>query len=153
RLFVFGALSVLGLFLACGGGGLSERRPVASLATTAQAAADFEAIREAWGIEESRRATELRPLLERFLVVHPDDGRAALVGGYLSLFRRGQGEGERPGAVLPKLSTLPLATPRDLVTGASARLLRHKGQADQALDLVRPLVGKIVNPIPNRLFL
>src|ERR1019366_7594526 len=145
----------LALEAACGGGRAAPK-PVAMLPSSPAAAAAFEAIREAW--EESDRSNDivlrmaLRSRLERFLDEFPHDGLAPLAKVALALEAMSDGAMATAGAQLALVSDVPPGTARDLLTVARARRARLAGDPEGALALLRPLVGKIVDPLVRTIF-
>jgi hypothetical protein len=125
--------------------------PVASLASSVQAAAAFAAIREAWADPDATPAA-LRPLLERFLGDYPRDGQIPLARAALALVAIEQGDFAAADLQLAATEDVPTGTARDLRTVAKARRLRARGDSEAALLLLRPLVGKNVDPLAREVF-
>jgi hypothetical protein len=139
------------LAVACGGGP-SEPRPVPSVASSPIAGAAFAEILDAWRDSEHTSPAVLRVLLERFIARFPTDGLTPLVRVYLALVALGTRDFPEADRQLAATETVPPGTTRDLRTVASARRLRLQGNAEAAMDLLRPLVGKAVDPISRALF-
>jgi hypothetical protein len=137
---------------ACGGGS-GDARPVASLAATTDATKAFAAIQKAWDAADGSAPGALRPKLEAFVATYPKDGRAALARAYLAFEHMDVGDWAAAERVLATLRAVQPGTTRDVVTIAEARMLRHDKQPDDALDALRPLVGKIVDATVRELFL
>ena len=95
----------------------------------------------------------LRRLLDSFLAAFPGDGLAPVARAYLAFVEMEQASWEEARADVHRLAALPEGSTRNLVSIAEARLLRHDHRPDAALDLLRPLVGKVVDPIARVLFL
>ena len=149
---------LLGLATYACGGGSSEGRPVATVASTTASAAALDDIRDAWDDRASGPA-ELRLKLDRFLRLYPDDGAIDLVHVYyaqllLDLNDRAGAERELAAADLPKKYwTVPHeGSTRNFYLVARARLLRMQGRPGPAFELLRPLAGKIVDPQVFELF-
>ena len=121
---------------------------MAALSTTAEAAADFTPLREAW----EARKLERKPL-ETFIERHPQDGATPLVKVYLAFVLIDARQLAVADGVLSSLSELPPGSTRDLATVARARSLRLHGAPQSALDSLRPLVGKIVDDADREVFL
>jgi hypothetical protein len=131
--------------LACGGAG-NAGRPVASVASSTEAAAAFEPIEAAWSTDAKERMA-MRAALEAFLGRFPSDGLAPLVRTYLAMVEL---DGRNLGAAeadLALLSTLAPGATKDLAEIARAEDMRLRGHPDLAFDRLRPLVGKVVDPI------
>jgi hypothetical protein len=134
----------------CGRGG-GATTPVASLASSVQAASSFAAIRDAWGDAEETPAT-LRAMLERFLSAYPRDGQASLARAALAIVAIEQGDFDAADLALKQTEDVPTGTAQDLRTVARARRLRARGESEAALLLLRPLVGKNVDPLAREVF-
>lgn len=148
RLLVLAATMGLG---ACAGGA-AEPRPVASLGSSPSSSAAFEAIRQAWRSQEQTPPDELEKMLDGFLARYPDDGRVTLVRVLLALVEMTKGDLREADRQLALGADLPPGSVHDLHTVARARRLRLGGDAEAALDLLRPLVGKTVDPIARTAF-
>lgn len=136
---------------ACGGAA-SEPRPVPSLASSPASATAFAEIRDAWSDPEHTSPATLRKLLERFCARFPGDGLVPLARVYLALMALEAGDLADADRQLAATESLPPGSARDLWTVASARLLRLRGNPEGAMNLLRPLVGKSVDPIARGAF-
>ncbi|MCL2723860.1 MAG: hypothetical protein FWD69_05425 [Polyangiaceae bacterium] len=125
-----------------------EPRPAATLATSPDAAAAFAPLWQEW----NERKLDA-PALENFLRRFPNDGAAPLARVYLAFALINQGKLGAADGVLAKLATLPPGTTRDLATVAKARSLRLHHASKEALDSLRPLVGRIVGDADREVFL
>jgi hypothetical protein len=148
------AAAVTGVLLAAGACTASSTgpTPVATLPSTPVAAAAFDAIREAWRDPKRGTPAALRAQLEDFLVQYPRDGLVPLAHVYLALVELQQSDFAAAERELALGERLPPGTTRDLWTVARAQRLRMRGQPEQALDLLRPLVGKNVDPLTRARF-
>ncbi len=149
-------LAVLATY-ACGGGS-SEGRPVATVASTTASAAALDDIRDAWD-DRATDADELRLKLDRFLRLYPDDGAIDLVHIYYAHLLLDSNdvagaERELAAADLPKKywTTPHEGSTRNFYLIARARLLRMQGRPAPAFELLRRLAGKIVDPQVFELF-
>jgi hypothetical protein len=142
------ALFVVG---ACAGGS-SGPRPVPTLASSASAATAFEAIREAWRDPDLTSPAALRARIEQFIAQYPDDGLVPLARVYLALVALDRGDFGAADRQISLGESLPAGSTRDLWTVARARRARLRGQPEAALELLRPLVGKTVDPITRTQF-
>jgi hypothetical protein len=140
--------------IAAGGcaGAPPEPKPVPSLASSPQAAASFDEIRQTWRNAEHSNQSLLRELLERFLRRYPDDGLIPLARIYLAIVALRQGDLGTADRQLVASQTLPPGSAHDLWTVARACRLRLRGDPEGALDLLRPLVGKNVDPVTRAVF-
>ena len=149
---VFGAALALVWVAACGGGGgFTGPHPVAALASSPHAKASFEAIRSAWS-DRHRKPPELRAAVDAFLERFPHDGLAPLARVFLALVALGQNDGVTADAALAQTAGLPPGTAHDFWTIARAKRLRMAGQPEAAIALLRPDIGKEVDPLARTLF-
>ncbi len=139
-----GSFFVILSTIACGGAS-NLGRPVASVASSTESAAAFEPIAVGWSTDSKERLA-LRPPLVAFLARFPNDGLAPLVRTYLALTELDGRKLTEAEAELAKLASLPPGATSDLATIARAEDLRLRGHPDQAFDLLRSLVGKVVEP-------
>ncbi|HEX8789684.1 MAG TPA: hypothetical protein VF765_01945 [Polyangiaceae bacterium] len=137
---------------ACAGGSSSSTRPVPSLASSPAAAAAFEAIRAAWNTPIRAVPQVLEVQVVSFLVRFPDDGLAPLAHVYLALLALEESDMPKADHELELTKDLPPGTSHDMWTVAAARRLRMKSDPEGALALLRPLVGKTVDPVMRAVF-
>ena len=130
----------------------SEPKPVAMLAASPQAAAAFDAIREAWRESDRAPSEELQGKIERFLTRFPNDELAGPARVALALVFMRENDFAAADAQLARTASLPEGTAHDLWIVARARRLRLGGKADAAITLLRPLVGKAVDPLGRLVF-
>jgi len=145
-------LAVVAAAAACASSGSTGPTPVPSIASSPAAAAAFAAIRDAWRDPEHTTPAALRGMLERFLATYPRDGRAPLAHVYLALVAMAENDLATADRELALGESLPPGSTRDLWTVARARRLRLRGEPDAAMQLLRPLVGKSVDPIARDAF-
>jgi hypothetical protein len=136
---------------ACAGGSQTST-PAASLASTPAAAMAFAPIRDAWRTSARTPAETLRTQLEAFLAQYPKDGLAPLAHVYLAIASLRLEDYARADAELALGTSLPQGSTRDLWTVARARRLRLGGDPESAMTLLRPLVGKNVDPVTRTQF-
>jgi hypothetical protein len=138
--------------VACGaGGGFAGRAPVATLASSPQAKAAFEVVRSEWA-DRGRTPADLRVTVDGFLARYPNDGLAPLARVFLALIALRQDDLATADAALASTRDLPPGTTRDFWTIARARQLRLQGQPEGAIALLRPDIGKEVDPLARALF-
>jgi hypothetical protein len=134
------------------GGGRGDSKPVAMLASSPQSAAAFEAIREALGDPEHTTPAALRAMVERFLVQFPEDGLVPRARVVLALADLRGGDLAGADAQLAMTSDVERGTTLELWIVARARRLRLGGDPEAGLALLRPIVGKSVDPLVRSLF-
>ena len=91
-------------------------------------------------------------MLEHFLARFPRDGRVPFVRVALALVAMSGGDDATADAQLALTLDTPLGSTHDLWTIASARRLRLHDRPGGALALLRPLVGKNVDPTVRGVF-
>jgi hypothetical protein len=143
RVWLVGAALVAA---ACAGGA-SSSRPVATLSSSPSAASDFEAIRAAWLAEPRTSPAAMKTRLEQFVAQYPKDGLIPLAHVLLALVALAQNDLPAADRELALGRTLPAGATRDLWTVAQARRLRLAKDPAAALELLRPMVGKAVDPL------
>jgi hypothetical protein len=136
---------------ACGGG-RRDAKPVAMLASSPESAAAFEAIREAFADPEHTTAAALRNRVERFVAQYPQDGLVPRARVILALVAMRTGDLAAADAELAGTAGGPRGTTEELWTVARARRLRLGGDPEAGLVLLRPLVGKSVDPLARATF-
>jgi hypothetical protein len=129
----------------------TDQRPQPTVASSPAAGSAFEAIREAWRASPAN-TTDLQKMIESFLDRFPSDRLSVSARLYLALVALTRGDFVTADAQLALVENPPPGTAHDLWTIARARRLRARGQAEAALDLLRPLVGKIVDPLARSIF-
>jgi hypothetical protein len=126
--------------------GVAKDRPVASLADTTAASRSFEHIRVAWARNDPGDRLRFRSELDSFVRTFPADGLAPLAGvyGVLSLMDP-PADWARAQRRLADLPPLPPGATHDLYVVASAKLLRYHHQPEAAFELLRPIIGKMLD--------
>lgn len=141
-----GALA-LAAGVACGQGARAKA-PVPALTSSPEAERAFEPLRVAWETHALDRGA-----LAAFLRAYPLDGATPLATAYLAFAHLDAGEVERAEGLLAQARDARPGAARDLLTIARARVLRLRGHHAEALDLLRPLVGKVVDASDREVFL
>ena len=125
-----------------------QPKPVATLSTSPDAATAFSALRARWELRKLD-SVSVRDFLRRF----PSDGAVPLARVYLAFALIQEGSLLEGDGVLTSLADLKEGATRDLATVARARSLRLHGAPQSALDILRPLVGKVVDDADREVFL
>ena len=123
-------------------------KPEASLSTTTQAAEAFAQVREGW---EQRKVVPETAL--DFIRRFPNDGAIPLTKVYLAFAYLQQNDLIRADSILTTIGEIKPGATLDLATVARARSLRLHNAPQSALDLLRPLVGKVVDDADREVFL
>jgi hypothetical protein len=122
------------------------------LPSSPRSAAAFDAIRAAWNDPARSKPEALRSMLDGFLARYPNDDVAPMARVALALVALRQNDLETADVELARSADLPAGTARDLRTVARAQRLRLGGNPEASLALLRPLVGKSVDPIARSIF-
>ena len=146
---VCGALASLGPY-GCSAPG--EPPPVASFASSTASSAAFAQIRDAWVDPAKTSPAALRGMLDRFIRDFPHDGLEPVARAYRAYLALDDRDFARADAELRQLGGLPPGSTRDLVTTVRASWERLHGNAAGAMRLLRPNIGKNVDPIARNLF-
>jgi hypothetical protein len=146
--------SLLGFCLAVASCSRSGKDPVleASVAETRAAQAEFRALHRDWFALHAASRGRLQPRLEAFLKQHPDDRRARVARVYLAWIEVQRGNLDRARALVAETRRGPRGSANDFAQVAEAAILVRQGQPLRALQLLRPLDGKIVDPEERSLF-
>lgn len=131
--------------LACGGGRRELQRPAPTYATTAGAAYELAEIQASWRTPTPEARLALRTRLERFILRFPEDGATPLARVYLAALFLDAGDLKGAEAQLGGLQALEPGATNDFATVARAEALRARGRPGDALELLSPLAGKVVD--------
>ena len=136
---------------ACGGGSRASEVPVPALSATVEAQRAYRQIESRWTDLPPERRGELEPDLRDFLNRFAADDRARLVRSLLAWLEIDQ---KRPDmAVTPggaRSEKGPPGAARDFAGVVEARALLQQGKVVEALGLLQPLRGKLVDPEVRR---
>lgn len=149
----FGSVLCLSLVAAACGGAAKITRPEASLSQSTSAEQAFDDVRDQWLREHSPRSAHLRDMLSSFVRTYPTDGVTLKVHAYLAVTYMDFNDDARADQELALAGMAKLGNTRDFVNVVHAKSLRRKGQPEYALELLRPLVGKMIDPVERELFL
>ncbi len=108
----------------------------------------FAQVREGW---EQRKVVPETVL--DFLRRFPNDGAAPLAKVYLAFVYLQQNDLIKADSILTTIGEIRPGATLDLATVARARSLRLHNAPQSALDLLRPLVGKVVDDADREIFL
>jgi hypothetical protein len=146
RASAIGAIAIaMATFAACGGSRRARIIPTPSLAESPGAAFEMVEIQAAWRIPTLDGRIALKQRLERFLTRFPRDGTAPLAHVYLALLHLDSGNLSAAEAQLTFLDDLVPGATNDFAQVARAEAQRARGRPADALELLRPLAGKLVD--------
>lgn len=130
----------------------ADERPIAALASTPESEAEFGAIVQEWSRDPKARAL-LRPRLAVLVAKlgKSGDGLEPLARAYLAVAWLDEGVPAAAEATARPLVEGPPGVPADLGTLVKGAAARRLGRSAEALTLLRPLVGKIIDPFAQPL--
>lgn len=138
--------------LACGGSTLPGEVPEPSFSESPRAQEAFRKIQGRWLDGDPTARARLEPELRDFLARFARDDRVRVVRCYLGVLEL---ERQRPAearALVASVRRGPPGAVRDFATLVHAAALRREGKLDEALALLLPLQGKVVEPGQQGLF-
>jgi len=125
--------------------------PVAKLAATQQAKAEFHPLRQQWLNGSRPERQRLEPALLEFRRRHPQDDLAQVAAVYLAFNAIQREEFAAARELLAPVLAGPPGSTKDFAILAEASILRMEGEAAKAHELLAPLVGKVIDPYTRRL--
>ena len=125
-----------------------QAKPVATLSSSPAGAEAFAAVRAKWELRKLDPAS-VSDFVRRF----PNDGAVPLAKVYLSFAYLQGGDLIKADSTLTSLADMKPGATLDLANVARARSLRLHGAPQSALDMLRPLVGKVVDDVDREIFL
>jgi hypothetical protein len=139
KIFLFAALGMLSCT------GTQALQPVPSLARSIDAQSSFQLIRERWMLSTWEERAGLEPQLEAFRHRYPSDPLARLAEAYLALLALQRDERPKAMALARRVRSGPAGNTRDLGTLVDGASLARAGEPEAALQLLDPLVGKMID--------
>ncbi|PIE06117.1 MAG: hypothetical protein CSA75_01190 [Sorangium cellulosum] len=143
KLLVVAVLATLYGVSSCAGS--STLRPTPSLAHSLEAQASFQPIRARWLLSTKRERTALLPSLRAFQAQYRGDPLARVASAYLAFVALDRNELDQAAALAREIRMGPIGNTRDLGTIVDGASLAHAGQPEAALQLLDPLVGKMID--------
>jgi predicted negative regulator of RcsB-dependent stress response len=127
-------------------GSRSGQAPVATLATSVEAQQSFQTIRHRWLLAGSSERLALEPALQEFRARFPTDPLARLANVYLAWLALERGDFETARALSDRVRSGPSGSTQELASLVAGAVLCRQGKPEPALDLLTPLVGKLIDP-------
>jgi hypothetical protein len=131
--------------LSCAGGGSELERPEATLAKSAAAQRAFHSIHARWLLSTRGERLGLQHEISDYLVRYAADDSARVARVYLAWIRIEQGRLAEARAAIEAVTHGPTGSAHDSALITQAAILTREGRADAALELLRPLRGRIVD--------
>ncbi len=146
------ALLLATVVVACGA--TQEARPSPRVASTQESQNLLADVQRDWAARGHEDVTaRLTKNVEVFLATYPNDAATPLVRAYAAVLAIGRNDLAAAERMLSANVLEGEGTTNDLMVTVRAHILRVKKQPEAALDLLRPLVGKLVDPVGRDLFL
>lgn len=124
----------------------SKALPVPDLAESLHAQEEFQPIRAKWEHTDTKGRVGLRPALERYVRVHPQDPTTRTATAMLALATLLDGDVEKGGVLAARLMIGAEGASKDMAIVTLGAVARRKGHAKDALKLLEPLFGKVLDP-------
>ncbi len=124
----------------------AEARPRAALAVTPTGQAEVRALRRAWLAAASTGRPALAPQLERLAARRDEPDLARLASVYLAWLAIDRADAPSAQRRLAGVHGGPPGTTHDAADVLEAALARRGGDPARALELLQPLLGKLLDP-------
>jgi hypothetical protein len=130
-----------------------DERPVASLASSPESEARFDQVRARWAEATSAERAAMRPLLASLVddLGREGDGLEPIARAYLAIAWLDAGVPAAAEAIAGPLIEGPPGVVADLATTVKGAAARRRGRPLEAIELLRPLVGKLLDPFARPL--
>ncbi len=139
------------LLVACGASGPKEPTPVAMLSASHDAQVALRSVLDLWvhGVAARRLATEgqLADVVRKF----PSDDAARVAMAHLAWIALEKGEIARAVALARRVEAGPAGSTKSLAVVVEGGALRRLGRPEDAMAVLRPLVGKLVDAYAREL--
>jgi hypothetical protein len=138
---------VLGAFAAgsCSGRQASQT-PAPTLAQSAEAQQEFQPIRHRWMLASARERAALEPALQEFRAHYPTEPLVRLANVMLAIIALDRGDTETAEALAAQVRSGPAGSTQDVASLVVGAALCRRGKPEAALDVLAPLVGKLIDP-------
>lgn len=136
----------------CGGAGAGELAPQANVAESLAAQRAFREVHRLWTSSRPADRGRLEPELRRFLEQYPSDRRTRVARVYLAWLYVQRGRVAEARELVRQTRQGQSGTVRDFAAVAEAAILLREGKPDQALSVLTPLEGKIIDADERFLF-
>jgi len=144
---VFAAiLGAAAIGAACSGSSQRSETPVASLAQSEQSQQAFQLIRQRWALATPHERLALEPELQEFRARFPTDPLTRVANVYLAWIALERGDLDTATRLADNVSKGPAGNTRDMAVLVIAAVRCRQGKPEAALDLLTPLVGKLLDP-------
>jgi hypothetical protein len=139
------ALLAAAIAVGCGSEGRLGTQPASSLASSPAAQREFRELHRSWLSAGPADRAKLEPRVRNFLERHGGDPRARLARLYLAWILIQRGELRSASALVEQTRQGPGGSAYDFAEVARAAILVRDGKPEQALVVLEPLEGKLVD--------
>ncbi|HOD21247.1 MAG TPA: hypothetical protein PKK83_03065 [Polyangiaceae bacterium] len=144
RTLVFNAVLWVAMgFVSCSR--TSAEQPEPSLGRSVHAQTSFHVIRERWLLSTWDERLALESSLEAFRQRHRTDPLTRVAEAYLALLALHRGDSRKALALAHEVQQGPAGNTRDLSLLVQGAILARRGEPEAALQILDPLVGKLMD--------
>ncbi len=143
----------LPLLLALGCAGRSPTPPLVRIASSAEAQQGFSELQRLWASKERLDIVDLEQRFRQFAILHSRDPLVPVIHAYLAILLAEQSRTSEAAALVALYSQEPAGATRDLFDVVKAYVMRKGGRAADALALLQPIAGKIIDAAARALLL
>lgn len=149
RVLLLSAMSLLSapLHLACGSPPATEAPPKPALAASKGAQREFRSLSSRWHVADPAQRNRLETEFRSFLSRYPNDDQTRLASAYLAWILMQKGELVEARQLIERTKRGPQGTARDFSQVVEAALLVEHEQPLEAIRILRPMQGKIIDPV------
>lgn len=113
----------------------------------------FNELQRSWDSKERLDLRDLEQRFRQFAILHSRDPLVPVVQAYLAILLAEQGRTSEAASIVQVYSQEPSGATRDLFEVVKAYVMRKGGHANEALALLQPLAGKIIDAAARALLL
>lgn len=140
-------LSLAGLSLSCGGRAATGPKPEPALGSTGSSQLEFRQLASAWRAASPEARNQLEGAFRAFLGKYPRDDLRRPANVYLAWILIQKGKVIEARELIDQTHSGPVGTAHDFSVVARAALSTYHGQPQESMKLLRPLQGKIIDPV------
>ncbi len=133
--------------LACGANTPTGPKPKPALGASGSSQLEFRELSRAWHAATPERRNQLDQALREFIQKYPRDELRRPANVYLAWILIQKGEVLEARERISLVKAGPEGAAQDFAVVAEAALLTHYGQAKEAIKLLRPIQGKVIDPV------
>lgn len=146
-------LALLPLAFAVSCAASSGPTPLVRVASSAEAQIAFSDLQRSWASKERLDLRDLEQRFRQFAILHSRDPLVPVVHAYLAILLAEQSRTGEAASLVQLYSQEPDGPTRDLFDVVKAYVMRKGGRANDALALLQPIAGKIIDAAARALLL